>query len=122
MSRFRGISARISQWIVRAAPVGYEEFYVLLERGLFNPAPVEHTHIFDGTERWAAAGINRAPESGYHRWNIQRDLDGCRSSVIEERRSTEGRSQRGGCETKSVTRSEPGETKTVTKETCGGGS
>jgi hypothetical protein len=52
MSRFRGISARISQWIVRAAPVGYEEFYVLLERGLFNPAPVEHTHIFDGTERW----------------------------------------------------------------------
>ena len=43
---FRGISARISQWIVRAAPVGYEEFYVLLERGLFNPAPVEHTHIY----------------------------------------------------------------------------
>jgi hypothetical protein len=36
--------------------------------------------------------------------------------VIEE---TE-RGRRGGCETKSVTRSEPGETKTVTKETCGG--
>jgi hypothetical protein len=45
-----------------------------------------------------------------------------RPAVIEERRSTEGRSQRGGCGTKSVTRSEPGETKTVTKETCGGGS
>jgi hypothetical protein len=43
---FRGISARISQWIIRAAPVGYEEFYVLLERSLFNPAPVEHTHIY----------------------------------------------------------------------------
>jgi hypothetical protein len=45
-----------------------------------------------------------------------------RPAVIEERRSTEGRAPRGGCETKSVTRSEPGETKTVTKETCGGGS
>jgi hypothetical protein len=47
-----------------------------------------------------------------------------RPGVIEERRriDTEGRAPRGGCETKSVTRSEPGETKTVTKETCGGGS
>jgi hypothetical protein len=42
--------------------------------------------------------------------------------VIEERRriETDGRGPRGGCETKSVTRSEPGETKTVTKENCGG--
>ena len=36
---------------------------------------------------------------------------------------TDGRGGgRGGCETKSVTRQEPGETKTVTKENCGGGS
>jgi hypothetical protein len=36
---------------------------------------------------------------------------------------TDGRGGgRGGCETKSVTRHEPGETKTVTKENCGGGS
>jgi hypothetical protein len=27
------------QSIVRATPVGYEEFYVLRERGLFNAAP-----------------------------------------------------------------------------------
>jgi hypothetical protein len=42
--------------------------------------------------------------------------------VIEERRriETDGRGPRGGCETKSVTKSEPGETKTVTKENCGG--
>jgi hypothetical protein len=42
--------------------------------------------------------------------------------VIEERRriETEGRGPRRGCETKSVTKSEPGETKTVTKENCGG--
>jgi hypothetical protein len=44
--------------------------------------------------------------------------------VVEERRriETEGRAPRSGCETKSVTKSEPGETKTVTKENCGGGS
>ena len=44
--------------------------------------------------------------------------------VIEERRKieTEGRGPRGGCETKSVTKVEPGEKKTVTKENCGGGS
>jgi hypothetical protein len=41
---FRGISIRFAQWIVRATPVGYEEFYVLLERDLFNPAPVDHIH------------------------------------------------------------------------------
>lgn len=42
--------------------------------------------------------------------------------VVEERRriETDGRGPRGGCETKSVTKSEPGETKTVTKESCGG--
>ena len=42
--------------------------------------------------------------------------------VVEERRriETEGRGPRSGCETKSVTKSEPGETKTVTKENCGG--
>jgi hypothetical protein len=42
--------------------------------------------------------------------------------VVEERRKieTDGRGPRGGCETKSVTKSEPGETKTVTKENCGG--
>ena len=34
----------MAQPIVRPTPVGYEEFYVLLERGLFNPAPVEHIH------------------------------------------------------------------------------
>lgn len=45
--------------------------------------------------------------------------------IVEERRriETDGRGGgRGGCETKSVTRHEPGETKTVTKESCGGGS
>jgi hypothetical protein len=42
--------------------------------------------------------------------------------VVEERRKmeTEGRGPRRGCESKSVTKSEPGETKTVTKENCGG--
>ena len=42
--------------------------------------------------------------------------------VVEERRKieTEGRGPRGGCESKSVTKSVPGETKTVTKENCGG--
>ena len=42
--------------------------------------------------------------------------------IVEERRKieTEGRGPRGGCKSKSVTKSEPGETKTVTKETCGG--
>jgi hypothetical protein len=42
--------------------------------------------------------------------------------VVEERRKieTDGRGLRGGCETKSVTKSEPGETKTVTRENCGG--
>lgn len=42
--------------------------------------------------------------------------------IVEERRKieTEGRGPRGGCESKSVTKSEPGETKTVTKETCSG--
>jgi hypothetical protein len=34
----------MAQPIVRPTPVGYEEFYLLLERGLFNPAPVEHIH------------------------------------------------------------------------------
>lgn len=40
--------------------------------------------------------------------------------VLEERRRIEsdGRAPRGGCESKSITRSEPGETKTVTKERC----
>jgi hypothetical protein len=40
--------------------------------------------------------------------------------VREERRKieVEGRAARG-CESKSVTKSEPGETKTVTKESCG---
>ena len=44
--------------------------------------------------------------------------------VVEERRKieTDGRGPRGGCESKSVTKIEPGETKTVTKENCGGGS
>jgi hypothetical protein len=44
--------------------------------------------------------------------------------IIEERRKveTDGRGPRGGCESKSVTKSERGETKTVTKESCGGGS
>jgi hypothetical protein len=43
---------------------------------------------------------------------------------VEERRTieTDGRGPRGGCETKSITKREPGETKTVTKESCGGGS
>jgi hypothetical protein len=41
---FRGTPARMAQSIVRATAVGYEEFYVLLERRLFNPAPVEHIH------------------------------------------------------------------------------
>jgi hypothetical protein len=42
--------------------------------------------------------------------------------VGEERRKieTDGRGPRGGCESKSVTKSERGETKTVTKENCGG--
>ena len=41
-----------------------------------------------------------------------------RDRPIEKRViETDGRG-RGGCETKSVTRSEPGETKTVTKERC----
>jgi hypothetical protein len=42
--------------------------------------------------------------------------------IVEERRKieTEGRGSRGGCESKSVTKIEPGETKTVTKENCGG--
>jgi hypothetical protein len=35
---------------------------------------------------------------------------------------TDGRGPRGGCDSKSVTKREPGETKTVTKENCGGGS
>ncbi len=41
--------------------------------------------------------------------------------VREERRKieVEGRGARSGCESKSVTKSEPGETKTVTKENCG---
>jgi hypothetical protein len=44
--------------------------------------------------------------------------------VVEERRKieTDGRGPRCGCESKSVTKIEPGETKTVTKESCGGGS
>jgi hypothetical protein len=44
--------------------------------------------------------------------------------VVEERRKieTDGRGPHGGCESKSVTKSEPGETKTVTKENCDGGS
>jgi hypothetical protein len=44
--------------------------------------------------------------------------------VVEERRKieTDGRGPRGGCDTKSVTKKEPGESKTVTKENCGGGS
>jgi hypothetical protein len=33
---------------------------------------------------------------------------------------TEGRAPRGGCDSKTVTKKEPGETKTVTKENCGG--
>jgi hypothetical protein len=33
---------------------------------------------------------------------------------------TEGRGPRGGCETKTITKKEPGETKTITKENCGG--
>jgi hypothetical protein len=33
---------------------------------------------------------------------------------------TDGRGSRAGCESKSVTKSEPGETKTLTKENCGG--
>jgi len=45
-----------------------------------------------------------------------------RDRVIEKRViETDGRG-RGGCETKTVTKREPGETKTVTKENCGGGS
>jgi hypothetical protein len=42
--------------------------------------------------------------------------------IVEERRKieTEGRGPRGGCESRSVTKIEPGETKTVTKENCGG--
>jgi hypothetical protein len=42
--------------------------------------------------------------------------------VVEERRKieTDGRGPRGDCDTKSVTKREPGETKTVTKENCGG--
>jgi hypothetical protein len=41
--------------------------------------------------------------------------------IVEERRiETERRGPRGGCESKSVTKIEPGETKTVTKESCGG--
>jgi hypothetical protein len=42
--------------------------------------------------------------------------------IVEERRKieTEGRVPRGGCESRSVTKIEPGETKTVTKENCGG--
>jgi hypothetical protein len=35
----------MAQWIVRATPVGYEEFHVLLEWNLFNPAPVEHIDL-----------------------------------------------------------------------------
>ena len=34
----------MTQSIVRATSVGYEEVYVLLEWGLFNPAPVDHIH------------------------------------------------------------------------------
>jgi len=52
------------------------------------------------------------------RVDIERRDRPAEKRVIE----TDGRGRRGGCETKSVTRSEPGETKTVTKETCGGGS
>jgi FG-GAP-like repeat len=54
--------------------------------------------------------------------------NGPRASIMlpfrKERRKieTDGRGPRGGCESKSVTKSEPGETKTVTKENCGGGS
>jgi hypothetical protein len=42
--------------------------------------------------------------------------------IVEDRRKieTEGRGPRGGCESKSVTKSEPGETKTITKENCVG--
>jgi hypothetical protein len=42
--------------------------------------------------------------------------------VVEERRKieTDGRGPRGGCDAKSVTKRERGETKTVTKENCGG--
>jgi hypothetical protein len=34
----------MAQWIVRAASVGNEEFYFLLEGNLLNPAPFEHIH------------------------------------------------------------------------------
>jgi hypothetical protein len=43
--------------------------------------------------------------------------------VVEERRKkieTDGRGPRSGCDAKSVTKKESGETKTVTKENCGG--
>jgi hypothetical protein len=47
-------------------------------------------------------------------------VDEGRDRPAEKRVIETERGRRGGCETKSVTRSEPGETKTVTKETCGG--
>jgi hypothetical protein len=44
-----------------------------------------------------------------------------RDKPVEKRViETEGRAPRGGCDTKTVTKKEPGETKTVTKENCGG--
>jgi hypothetical protein len=60
-------------------------------------------------------GVKVAPPRG--------DIERRDRPVGEERRKseTDGRGSRGGCESKSVTKSEPGETKTVTKD-CGGGS
>jgi hypothetical protein len=49
------------------------------------------------------------------------DLERRERPFVEERRKIEieERGSRRGCETKSVTTREPGETKTVTKESCG---
>jgi hypothetical protein len=49
------------------------------------------------------------------------DIERRERPVVEERRKLEidGRGPHRGCETKSVTKSEPGETKTVNKENCG---
>jgi hypothetical protein len=39
----------MAQWIVRATPIGNEEFYFLLEGGLFNAALIEHIHTCQPT-------------------------------------------------------------------------
>jgi hypothetical protein len=43
---FRSAPTGMAQSIVGATPIGYEDFQVLVKRGVFNPVPVAHIETF----------------------------------------------------------------------------